>query len=77
MSDKEVRNQAGKNTSSQEKMKNQNPNQTHNVKKEALGPNTNRWRKIGVKERYANIFVGHAKSSYQSSASRGKMHYLL
>ncbi|MEA5011172.1 MAG: hypothetical protein VB100_05570 [Angelakisella sp.] len=42
MSDKEVRNQAGKNTSSQEKMKNQNPNQTHNVKKEALGPNTNR-----------------------------------
>ena len=42
MSEKEVRLEAAKKISGQELLKNENPNQHHNIKKQALGPNTKR-----------------------------------
>lgn len=42
MSEKEVRSEETKKALGQNALKNQNPNQQHNTKKEALGPNTKR-----------------------------------
>lgn len=42
MPEKEVRSKAVPPVSGQEMLKNESPNQHHNIKKQALGPNTKR-----------------------------------